>query len=215
LTKEEATDLERATAGQSNSKLWHSERKWRVTSSRFGEITKITPRRNVEKLCQSIVCPRQLAVPSVVHGKQYESAAIRKFQEQHDVVVKPSGLHVMHELPFLGASPDGIVDDVSIVEVKCPYVGRDMDIKPGKEFPFLQYSADGDIVLNKTSNYYCQVQGQMYISRRQQCYFVVYTHKDLFVSVISLDREFFEGSMLPKLELFFTKYLRPYIAGRF
>jgi hypothetical protein len=69
-------------------------------------------------------------------------------------------LHVMYEPQFLGASPDGIVDDVSIVEVKCPYVGRDNDIKLGKAFPFLKYSADGDIVLNKTNNYYCQVQGQ-------------------------------------------------------
>ena len=55
---------------------------------------------------------------------------------------------VCHEKPFLGASPDAVLDDgESIVEIKCPYNGRNEDVKPGKNFPFLKYDENDNIIL--------------------------------------------------------------------
>jgi hypothetical protein len=43
------------------------------------------------------------------------------------------GLFVDIEKTFLGASPDGLVDLDSIVEIKCPFAARNTDIKTAIE----------------------------------------------------------------------------------
>ncbi|XP_041354664.1 uncharacterized protein LOC121372425 isoform X2 [Gigantopelta aegis] len=215
VTEVSARILEINTRGQAQCRLWHSERKWRITASRFGEICNATERRNRQRLCECIVFPTSLSTPPIIHGKQYESVAIHFFESFNGVNVNKCGLYVIPNLPFLGASPDGTVGSTSIVEVKCPYTGRNSTIIPGKMFPFLEYTLDGAITLKKTSHYFSQVQGQMYLSQTDLCYFVVYTHQDLLVVPICLDKDLFLESMLPKLEVFYKKYLRPYIAGIF
>lgn len=87
LTREAATQLEVATREQANSKLWHSSRKWQITASKFGDISKATECRNMEKLCKSIVSPVELTGDPVLHGKQFESVAIKKFQRTYKIPV--------------------------------------------------------------------------------------------------------------------------------
>ncbi|XP_069103806.1 uncharacterized protein [Argopecten irradians] len=45
VTEKQAKIIEESTRNQSSSKAWHSERAWRLTASRFGEILKMTHRR--------------------------------------------------------------------------------------------------------------------------------------------------------------------------
>ncbi len=125
------------------------------------------------------------------------------------------GIFVDPELSFLGASPDGITDNgAGLIEVKCPYVGRDSAIQPGKNFPFLCKDESGEkFELRRTHNYFYQVQGQLGIAKRSYCYFIVYTLKDFFVQKIEFDRDFFSVEMLPKLRLFYTEQYRPYVAS--
>lgn len=61
-----------------------------------------------------------------------------------------------------------------IVEVKCPYFGRNVNIESKclKHFRYLE-EKNGVIQLKKSSNYYDQIQGQLLITGRQICYFVV------------------------------------------
>lgn len=116
-------------------------------------------------------------------------------------------------MPYLGASPDGLVSNDSVIEVKCPYTGRYEQIVPGKHFSFLEFNGKGEIVLKHNSKYYFQIQGQLYISTRKYCYFVVFTFKDLFVQKIELDQQYCEGSLLPKLELFYVQQFRPFLSS--
>ncbi|XP_046328487.2 uncharacterized protein LOC124112432 [Haliotis rufescens] len=213
VTEESAKDIEAATQDQSRSPVWHTERKWRLTASRFGEVTKMTNRRNKEKLCKSIVSTKFLSCKPVIHGKQYEKRALSKFESMYNIKTKKAGLFVSCSEPYLGATPDAIIDADILVEVKCPYAGRNDHIKPGKHFPYLHYNVNNQICLNPSSHYYCQVQGQMYLAKRQFCYFVVYTFCDMFVEKVSVDKDFCQYSLIPKLELFYTKHLRPYIAS--
>lgn len=103
--------------------------------------------------------------------------------------------------------------DDCLVEVKCPYSGRNEKILPGKHFRFLDYNEKNEIILKRTSNYYYQVQGQLHICQKKSCYFVVYTFSDLFVEKINYDEEYCTGSLVPKLETFYTKFFRPFIAS--
>ena len=62
--------------------MWYNERQWRITASRFGEICRITSRRNVKKLCETIVKPKNINTPAISHGKMYEKKALAKFEER-------------------------------------------------------------------------------------------------------------------------------------
>ncbi|XP_056005483.1 uncharacterized protein LOC125659233 [Ostrea edulis] len=205
--------IEKATRGQATNKKWFSERSWRITASRFGEISKITPRRNIKKLLQRMLKCKSIDTAATLHGKNYEKKALKAFEKYECVKTKQCGLFISHERPYLGASPDAVVDNKGIVEVKCPFTGRKDKILPGKNFSFLQTNEEGQTVLRKSHPYYDQIQGQLYISGHSLCYFVVYTFSDLFVEKLFIDQDYCENALIPKLELFYVKHFRPSIAA--
>lgn len=166
---------------------------WRLTASRFGDIWKLTSRRNLLRLCKSLECTTSKNKRPLLHGENYESKAIKAFEVKTGLKTKKCGLFVCQEIPCLGASPDAVIDDNEIVEVKCPYSGRDQDIKPGACFKFLKYGDDNKMVLKENHNYYFQIQGQLFISKRKYCHFVVYTFRDLFVKKIEIDKDYCMG----------------------
>lgn len=122
--------------------------------------------------------------------------------------VQKAGLLISQEHPYLAATPDGFVDKDYTLEVKCPYAGRYEKIEANDQFAFL----DSELQLKRTHKYYDQVQGQMFISERNSCYFVVYTFVDFKVLTIKLDRDYCRESLIPKLSLFYDKHFLPYIA---
>jgi hypothetical protein len=40
----------------------------------------------------------------------------------------PAGFFIRPDYPFLGTSPDGVIDDEYLIEVKCPYSGRNENV---------------------------------------------------------------------------------------
>lgn len=151
---------------------------------------------------------------AILHGKNYEKKALKLFDDKFCIKTKECGLFVCLDYPYLGASPDAVVDDSAIVEVKCSYSGKNEMVKPGAHFKYLMFDDNENVVLKKSHNYYDQIQGQLYISKRKFCYFVVFTLRDLFVQKIPLDTYYCEHSLLPKLKVFFEKYYRPFIASK-
>lgn len=128
--------------------------------------------------------------------------------------VTSCGLFINPNYPFLGASPDGLIGADAIVEVKCTFAAREMNIKPGKMFPFLMNNDDGEIVVNPRHKFFAQIQGQLAISQRLRCYFVVYTFKQVSVTEVTFDEQVWNDSMLPKLQYFYEKHYCPYVASQ-
>ena len=151
---------------------------------------------------------------AVVHGKTYEKIAISRFENKTGLKVQSCGLFIHENFPFLAATPDGIVGEDEIVEVKCPFAGRDCEIKPGKNFAFLNYTSDQKVTLKSNHNYMYQIQGQLAISKKKNCYFVVYTFKDLFIEKVAYDEYFFRNEILPKTKNFYENFYRPLIASK-
>ncbi|KAJ6639484.1 hypothetical protein Bhyg_12230, partial [Pseudolycoriella hygida] len=93
--------------------------------------------------------------------------------------IKPCGFF-LSECGVLGASPDGIVDDDFIVEIKCPYKFRHLKLtealRDDRSYVFY-YNDMGQLSVNKMHPYYHQVQGQIYLSKRKGCYLCVWTPK--------------------------------------
>ncbi|XP_014678633.1 PREDICTED: uncharacterized protein LOC106818437 [Priapulus caudatus] len=211
LDDSQAKMLEKNTRKQADSSLWFQERRLRITASRFGEVVSLTKRRNIEKLCKSLNSNVQLHTAAISHGKTFESKAITAFEQKFSMKVQACGLHVRPDLYYLRASPDGLIGDNALLEVKCPYRGRDKLVASDLSFKFL-CEKDGKIQLKRTHNYFDQIQGQLHVCKRSLCYFVVYTHKDLYVEEISYDRKYCELSLIPKLEIFYQKYYLDYLA---
>lgn len=93
--------------------------------------------------------------------------------------MKLAGLFVDFDLPYLAASPDGLVGDDSIIEIKCPFSIKDftpMEAYNEKKLKFMEIQSN-NLILKKTHIYYYQVQGQLHITNRQFCYFIVWTLK--------------------------------------
>ena len=88
-----------------------------------------------------------------------------------DFTLSDSGFHVNLQLPFMGASPDGMVSckccGSGICEVKCPYKARDVHPLDAaatiKNFCLKQSAGDACITLDKKHAYYHQVQAQLHI----------------------------------------------------
>ena len=119
------------------SEAWHEERQWRLTSSQFGEISHCTGRRDYRKLCASLLIPQKLCTRPILHDRQCERIALSAFVQQTGLEVLKVGLVIDPSLPFLAASPDGLVGTTHTVEGKCPYKGRQERIRPEPNFPFL------------------------------------------------------------------------------
>ncbi|KAF0705489.1 SWIM-type domain-containing protein, partial [Aphis craccivora] len=103
--------------------------------------------------------------------------------------VSPTGLW-LHQCGIIGASPDGLVGDDSIIEVKCPYKFRNDFIATGLKNDYsyiIFYDECGYIGINFQHDYYAQIQGQLHILNRTVCYLVIWTLKDLVIVEIQKD----------------------------
>ncbi len=107
-----------------------------------------------------------------------------------------SGFVIYEEYPFLGASPDAAVYDPSIAksfrlaEVKCPYSCRNIPPTEACSKPYFFCSVRPDTGKPKVKKSHAQVQGQMAITKREWCDFVVYTEKGLSIERIHFDELF-------------------------
>lgn len=106
--------------------------------------------------------------PAMFYGRTHEAEAVRCLEAELGVKVRRCGLFIDHHLPYLAASPDGIIDDHTIVEVKCPFTAQDLSpteaIQQGK-VDFWRVVGDS-WEINKRHNYYYQVSSSYFLYLR-------------------------------------------------
>lgn len=96
--------------------------------------------------------------------------------KKRHLVVIPCGLFVDEVIPYLGASPDGLIDSDSIIEVKCPSSASSLtpiEAIRSKKITFCIATKENGIKLKRNYNYFYQVQGELKIAKKKYCYFVV------------------------------------------
>jgi len=54
------------------------------------------------------------------YGIENESIARNAVQEKLNIEIKSAGLFILKSLPYLAASPDGLINNDYIIEIKCP-----------------------------------------------------------------------------------------------
>lgn len=115
---EKRANLERATVGQAENPLWMDARQNRLTASKFGAICNRKPTTSCHSAVISITNPKPIYNDDIVYGNNNEPKAIEMYEERFGVSVQASGLFVDPDYPFLGASPDGLVGEDRLIEVK-------------------------------------------------------------------------------------------------
>lgn len=211
-------ELQMQTVGQQTNKLWAEARMNRLTASKFGVVIKRLPHTPCHNLVKTILYPRPINTEAVTFGRDNEMKVIEMYQERTGKTVKPCGLFVDQQNVFLGASPDGLVDDDKIIEVKCLHSVSERSLQEElvqnkKKSICLEMNKKGSLQLKRQHVYYFQVQGQLNICKRQWCDFIVYTKKgELFVETIQRDAHLWETFMLPKLVLFYNTCILPELA---
>ena len=122
-------------------------------------------------------------IDAIQWGKNQERVAkIRYsqiFRENHqNCNIKNCELIIHKSIPYLGASPDGLVccscHGEGVLEIKCP---RSIAMEQPNEHnvPYLLRSENRDLHLKRNHSYFAQCQGQMAITERKWCHFFVYS----------------------------------------
>lgn len=94
---------------------------------------------------------------SMDHGSETEDEARELFAERKGIEIKQVGF--VEYSKDIGCSPDGLIGDDGLIEIKCPDTLTHMDYIGGKTLP---------------KAYRDQIQGQLWVMDRQWCYFVSY-----------------------------------------
>ncbi|XP_038063170.1 uncharacterized protein LOC119733878 [Patiria miniata] len=206
ITENDLEQVEEATRGQSTNKFWKEERRKRLHASNFGRICKSGVRTDFEKMARSLTTISEFSSKPTDHGLKYESVAVEAYSSKTGNLVKSCGIHVCMEIPYLACSPDGLVDDDRIIEVKCPYTCKDSAVTP-TSVPYLFMDSSGKMALKHSHNYYYQVQGNLLCTKRKWCDFVVWTTKDMKIMHIPRDDEFINELKI-RLRDFFEQFFK-------
>ncbi|KAI4830167.1 hypothetical protein KUCAC02_001817 [Chaenocephalus aceratus] len=130
-----------------------------------------------EKTRKQVCYPRssQFSTEATRWGLQNEDPANKSYlvamQDHHeDINVAASGLILNPELPWIGASPDGVVTGVchepGILEIKCPFSAKDRSLlECTKDSRFCLTVPEGGVMSLKLNHgYMYQVQAQMRVA---------------------------------------------------
>jgi len=148
------------------------------------------------------------------YGRKYEETARQQVAAELNVTIDQCGLFIDRDHPFLGASPDGTIDEDGLVEIKCPSSAKELTPDEAilqRKFTFwgINKKSKEIVGLNQNHNFYYQVQGQLHVTRRDYCLFVLWTPKGLKVEKIKRDDAFWSSKMFPSLEKFYINCLLP------
>ena len=209
ISKETAREIQKKTKNQSNCKQWYMERRKRITASNFGAI--INRRKDIYpmSIIKKLTCNKTFKTDATKWGLENEHKAIQKYEQLYNVKILQSGLIVNPKWPWLGCSPDGIVDGCKGIEVKCPYSFRDFTITECcKDKKFFMTLKNNEPVLKESHQYYIQCQGVMAIAELDTLDFVVYTEKGLYVQCIKFNKDKWDNTFLPELTNFYFNILK-------
>jgi putative phage-type endonuclease len=187
------TDLKQGTAE------WLEARRGLLTASGVASIMGDSPFASAAVYMRRLVTetidgPVELDAPPLNWGKENEHNARRLYEFLHDVQVEETGLWTnTWDLIPVGASPDGLVGEEGLVELKCPYGIRNEE-KPQFKSIF------------RMPHYMHQVQMQLRITDRKWCDFFQWTPHGHKYERVSREDKWFDEVIEPMKE-FYAAYL--------
>ena len=183
---------------------WYAARLGKVTASRVADITSktksgySTSRANymAELLCERLTGTKAdgYVNAAMQWGIDMEPSAREAYQSLLGVLVEETGFVNHPDITMAGASPDGLIGDVGMVEIKCPTTSVHIDTLMSGIVP---------------SKHMAQIQWQMACTGRNWCDFVSYDPRMpenmcMFVQRVDRDEAYIE-EIIKEVNLFLSE----------
>lgn len=187
-----------------NYLLWQEERQFRVTGSRCYELYTYTRNKNPnwKKKCHNYFYPVNFKSEFTEYGRKTEFSARNAFSKASRQKIIEIGLVISKPNPWLAYSSDGIIvnDDKSLLEIKCPYKGKSMNVYDAIKYEFKSclIIEKLHIRLKEKHKYYAQVQMSMAVLNLKNAQFVIYESYDK--SIITTNVSFNENFVMSMLK---------------
>lgn len=186
---------------EQRSPEWYAARKGRITGSNVGAALGINPWKTPKDLIRQMVREFHGAEPEFTgniateYGSLHEPLAVFEYFAKTGEQPQECGFFVHPVLEWLGASPDGLLENGGTLEVKCPFGLRN---KKGAELVFK--------TAKEQPHYYAQTQIEMACAQRKWAHFYQWTPNGDNLETVHLDQEWLDEN-LPKLEEFYNLFL--------
>lgn len=184
---------------------WFKARAGKVTASRVADIiarTKSGYSASRDNYMAQLVCERMTGTPAesftnaaMQWGTEQEPFARAAYESAKDVLVEEVGFIPHPIIQNSGASPDGLVCEFGLVEIKCPNTSTHIQTLLDQKIP---------------EKYNTQMQWQMCCTNRRWCDYVSFDPRmikglQLFIKRVEFDHEYV--SMLEKEVILFLQEL--------
>ena len=182
---------------EQRSNEWYEARKGRVTGSAVGAILGLSSFATTDDVMRRMVREYYNQEPdfkgnvATDYGTFNEPNALEDYQLESGNDVEECGFYTHAD--WLGASPDGLIGDKGLIEIKCPY-GKRNDQPP----VFLP--------IDEQPHYYAQIQIQLYCTGREWCDFYQWSAYGSNLERVNYNPQWIE-MFLPQLELFYQDYI--------
>lgn len=125
------------------------------------------------------------------HGNLYEAEARKAYEFMTDLEVTEVGF-IKTDDDSAGASPDGLVGEKGLVEIKCPKTSTHIETIEGGKVP---------------PKHKAQIQGQLWVSEREWCDFISYdprikTKNAIFKVRVERDDSYIRSELIPGIAKF-------------
>ena len=169
---------------------WFAARIGKVTASRVADViakTKTGYSSSRDNYMAQLICERltnqkgeSFTNAAMQHGTETEPLARAAYEALKDVLVDEVGFIPHPRILMAGASPDGLVGDNGLLEIKCPNTATHIDTLLSETVP---------------GKYNTQMQFQMACTDREWCDFVSFDNRlpvelQLFVKRVPRDNVF-------------------------
>jgi putative phage-type endonuclease len=151
---------------------WFAVRIGKVTASRVADVlakTKTGYSTSRDNYMAQLVCERltgqkgeSFTNAAMQHGTDTEPLARAAYEALHDVLVDEVGFIPHPSILMAGASPDGLVSDDGLLEIKCPNTATHIETLLSQTVP---------------GKYNTQMQFQMACTNRSWCDFVSFDNR--------------------------------------
>jgi putative phage-type endonuclease len=183
---------------QQRTPEWFAAREGRVTGSSVGAILGVNPYTTRDDVMRRMVRDYH-KMPSeftgnvaTEYGSHHEAGALIEYEMETGNAVTQVGFAIYDD--WLGASPDGLVGDAGLVEIKCPY-----GLRNGGEFK----------AAAEQPHYVAQMQIQMFVTGSEWCDFFQWSPHGT-----KLERVEFDGPLVKQWLLHLKEFHDDYLFVR-
>lgn len=203
---------------EQRSDEWFAARLGIVTASRMADVmarTKTGYGAGRANYMAELICERltgasadRFASAEMQWGTDVEPQARAAYEFLTDSSVTETGFHLHPSIDGLGASPDGLVDEDGLLEIKCPKTGTHLDTLISETIP---------------QKYVLQMHTQMLCTGRSWCDFVSFDPRlpaelQIWIKRVHLDADLaaeietearkFLGELSDKIDALRGKYMK-------